>query len=112
MSMPRIATAIPKRRYQLGDFSLVVLGDIESQDGRDYKYLMGVIPDGKSQPELFVSAEKQKGQTYLMRVMAAQASQELDSSPTWNEVENFCLDAILVLKKMLNLMDEEEALVN
>jgi hypothetical protein len=112
MGMPKIATAIPKRRYQLGEFSLVVLGDIESQDGREYQYLMGVIPEGKAQPELFVSAEKQPGKTYLMRVMAAQASQDLEQSPNWNDLESFCLDATLVLKKMLSLMDEEAALIN
>jgi hypothetical protein len=107
MTMPAITTAIPKRRYQLGEFSLVVLGDIDSKDGRQYRYLLAVIPAGGQHPELFLSAEKQSGNLYLMRLMAAQASQELETSPYWHDLETFCADGVNVLKKILSLEDEE-----
>ena len=107
MALPQITTALPKRRYQLGEFNLVVLGEIESPEPRKYQYLMGVIPEGGAKPELFVTAERQKGGTYLMRVVAERAEQELEQSPNWNDLEYFCLDALLVVKKLLNLMDEQ-----
>ena len=107
MALPQIATALPKRRYQLGEFALIVLGEIESKDSRKYQYVMGVIPEGGSRPELFITAERRRGGTYLMRVVAERAEQDLEESSSWNELENFCLDALLVVKKLLNLMDEQ-----
>ena len=63
--------------------------------------------EGGSQPELFITAERQRGGTYLMRMVAERAEQDLAESPNWNDLENFCLDALLVVKKLLNLMDEQ-----
>ena len=50
MSKPGIVTAIPKRRYTLGEFSLVVLGEIESNDNRDYGYIMAVVRGTDPEP--------------------------------------------------------------
>jgi hypothetical protein len=33
---PRILTALPRRRYQFGDYGATLLGEIESGDGIDY----------------------------------------------------------------------------
>jgi len=112
MALPQIKTAIPKRRYQFGEFSLVILGDIESYDGVYYHFLMGIIPDGANVPELFISAEKcppderQEG-AYQMRVIAEQASKTINKSERWKELEAFADDALALASELLNLTDEE-----
>ena len=107
MTMPVIVTAIPKHRYQLNEFQIVLLSDIESSDNVSYQYLLAVIPEGARQPELYISAEKIPGRTYQMRVVAAQASQILQQSPDWHDADVFATDALLVLKKLMGLMNEE-----
>ena len=37
---PKIQRAIPKKRYQLGEFGVTVLGEIESPDIASYHYIM------------------------------------------------------------------------
>lgn len=112
MALPQIKTAIPKRRYQFGEFSLVILGDIESSDGVYYHFLMGVIPEGANAPELFISAEKcppneRQDGAYQMRVVAEQASKTIEKSDRWKQLEVFADDALVLVSKLLNLTDEE-----
>jgi hypothetical protein len=111
MSLPVIHTAIPKRRYQYGEFALVVLGEIESGDAAAYHYLLGIVPEGKSQPELFVSAEKvaKKGEdrAFQMRLIAEQISQTVGYSDAWDDLEVFTADALALCAQLLNLKDEE-----
>ncbi len=112
MSLPIIHTALPRRRYQYGEFSLVMLGDIESGDGVPYHFLMGIIPDGKSQPELFISAEKvgrreEAEGAYRMRLIAEKVSQTLGHADHWGEEEDFARDALNLAAELLQLPDEE-----
>jgi hypothetical protein len=110
MALPVIKTAIPKRRYQFGEFHLVVLSEIESGDGIPYHFMMGVIPEGASAPELFISAEKcpraQKG-AYQMCVIAEKARKTLEKSDRWEELDAFIKDALTLVSELLNLTDEE-----
>jgi hypothetical protein len=112
MALPKIKTAIPKRRYQFGEFSLVILGDIESDDEISYHYLMGIIPQGANTPELFISAEKssaaqrQQGR-YQMRVIAEQASKIVEQSDRWKDLDSFIDDALALVSELLTLTDEE-----
>jgi hypothetical protein len=112
MALPIIKTAIPKRRYQFGEFTLVVLGEIESGDDIPYHFLMGVIPDGSSAPELFISAEKsprnqREAGAYQMRVMAENTSKTIKKSDRWKNLEAFVDDALALVSELLNLTDEE-----
>jgi hypothetical protein len=112
MALPIIKTAIPKRRYQFGEFSLVVLGNIESDDGISYQFLLGIIPEGKNQPELFISAEKnppnqREAGIYQMRVVAEQASKTLEQSDRWQDLDVFVKDALALTSELLNLTDEQ-----
>jgi hypothetical protein len=112
MALPVIKTALPKRRYQFGEFLLVVLGEIESGDNIPYHFLLGIIPDGANAPELFISAEKcsrspaQAG-GYQMRVIADKMSQTLNQSDRWGNLDDFINDALTVVTKLLNLVDEK-----
>ena len=112
MALPVIKTAFPKRRYQFGEFLLVILGEIESGDNIPYHFLLGVIPDGANTPELFISAEKcphsqAKAEVYQMRIIADQMSQTLNQSERWCHLDEFVDDALTVVAKLLNLVDEE-----
>jgi len=112
MALPVIKTAIPKRRYQFGEFDLVVLSEIESGDGIPYHFLMGIIPEGAEAPELFISAEKcpraQKEEgAYQMCVIAEQARKTLEKSDIWEDLDAFVNDALTLVSELLNLTDEE-----
>ena len=112
MALPVIKTALPQRRYQFGEFLLIVLGEIESGDNIPYHFLLGIIPDGANVPELFVSAEKcSRSQTqegaYQMRIIADKMSQTLNQSDRWGNLDDFVDDALTVVTKLLNLVDEK-----
>lgn len=116
MALPIIKSAFPKRRYQFGEFLLVVLGEIESGDNIPYHFLLGVIPEGANAPELFISAEKylssqaEEG-VYQMRIIADKMSQTLNQSNRWCHLDEFVDDALTVVAKLLNLVDEEPVLL-
>lgn len=116
MALPVIKTAFPKRRYQFGEFLVVVLGEIESGDNITYHFLLGVIPNGANTPELFISAEKCLGSqaeegVYQMRIIADKMSQTLNQSDRWYHLDEFVDDALTVVAKLLNLVDEEPVLL-
>lgn len=116
MPLPLIHTALPKRRYQYGEFTMVVLGEIDSRDNVPYQFLMAVIPPEANTPELFVSVEKCSRQTsqdgkYQMRVIADQMSQTLGKSDSWGDLDAFINDALAVLSKLLNLTDEQPMVI-
>lgn len=110
MSMPQIGTAIPKRRYQLGEFTAVVLGDVESRDGEEYRYVMALVPEGQRQPIFYVSAVRNridKEGSHRLRVASAQMTQDMGAADGWSNLDNFCGDALQVARQALGLMDEQ-----
>ena len=48
MEAPKIQTAIPQRRYQFGEYTGVVLGEIESSDAVKYQYILALVREGES----------------------------------------------------------------
>ena len=46
-AFPKIKTAIPQRRYQYGDYLVTVLGEIESGDDRDYRFVAAFRQRGR-----------------------------------------------------------------
>lgn len=109
MALPSINTAIPKRRYQLGLFQITVLGEVESDDPQQYRYIMGVAADGETQPGMCVSVEKpEAGEAGLaMRISMADGSQVIGHSEAWHDLDTFVEAALEVVVKMLKLDDEE-----
>ena len=75
MRKPNICRAIPKQRYKLGDYTIVVLEDIESEDEVEYEYLLAAIRDGRPEPEVYITCEKTHTATavdgHAVRVFAA-----------------------------------------
>ena len=111
LEAPLIQTAIPKRRYQLGAFSGVVLGEIESGDGIEYHYLLAMVEDGAAQPQFYVSAERNRGAAakrgiFRMRVMAPWGTEVLGDSDRWRDLDAFLTDAFSIVMAQLALTDE------
>ncbi|MDD3448901.1 MAG: hypothetical protein PHF72_07715 [Gammaproteobacteria bacterium] len=113
MDAPRIGTAIPKRRYQLGEYGLVVLGEVASLDGRDYTWIMALTRDGEARPDLFVTSEanppgeREQG-SHRLRVIAASGEKVLGSSDGLSDIDNFATVAIGITKQLFKLEDEQE----
>lgn len=112
MPAPDIKTAIPKKRYKLGEFTLVFLGEIETTDSLPYQYIMALVKDGEEEPSVFVTSEKIRGEekkrgSHRMRVLGPDTDQVIGISDRWANLDNFIEDGIAGAKKMFGLGDEE-----
>jgi hypothetical protein len=110
MNKPGIMTAIPRRRYRFGEFTVVVLGDIESSDGIDYRYIMAVVKGADPEPGLYLTAEKAGGtghqSDYTMRILMRDGAEVIASSPAWGELEAFVQEGLEIVGEVLDLSDE------
>jgi hypothetical protein len=106
---PGIGTAIPRRRYKLGEFTLIVLGDIESKDGLDYQYIMAVIRGEDPEPGIYITAERGRevGQPeFSMRFIMRDGSEVIGSSSQWSDLDAFVDEATGIVTRVLSLSDE------
>jgi len=106
---PGIRTAIPKRRYRLGEFTLTVLGDVESSDGIDYQYIMAVIQGQDPEPGMYITAERPGapgGGELSMRLVMRDGAEVIGSSDQWVSLDMFAGEAIDIVTRILNLSDE------
>jgi hypothetical protein len=109
---PNIRTAIPKRRYQLGDFSITLLGEIESNDPANYQYILAFVPMGEAQPNFFVTAEKvppkdRADGAYRLRVINSAMSEVMDQSDAWGDMDRFADQGIQLAQQALGLTGHE-----
>ena len=117
MDAPRIQTAIPQRRYQFGEYTGVVLGDIESGDDVKYRYILALVREGESRPSFYVTSEKnprrraQEG-SHRLRVITQGLDEEIASSDAWAELDAFCAEAFAVAAKVLGLSDEQPVVIS
>lgn len=112
MSILKLNRAIPIRRYQLGEFKVVLLGDIESTDDTLYKFVLAFVPEDKAEPLLYITceqnqAEEQSEGSHRIRVIAPHDAQVFGSSDRWEDVEAFAEDGLLMARKLLDVTDEE-----
>ena len=108
---PQIKTAIPKQRYQIGPFTAIVLGDIDSSDGLDYQYILAMVEEGRDRPGFYVTAERVQGEDaargrYRMRILAAWGTEVLGQSDRWQTLDGFIDDAFSIAVAKLALTDE------
>lgn len=106
MSKPAISTAIPLRRYKFGEFTLTVLGDIESPDEPKYRYIMAVIQGDDPDPGLYVTAEQGAGKDMAMRIMMRDGEEVIGHSEQWRDLDGFIDEAVTIVSRLLNLSDE------
>jgi hypothetical protein len=106
---PGIRTALPKRRYRLGEFTLTVLGEVESSDGIDYQYIMAVIQGQDPEPGMYITAERpdgSAGRELMMRLIMRDGSEVIGSSEQWVSLDMFTGEAIDIVSRILSLSDE------
>lgn len=111
MQAPHIRTAVPRRRYQVGEYNVVVLGEIESNDPIFYRFVMAVVPEGENVPVFYVVSEKaRRGEavqgSHRLRVVAERLNEDLGVSDRWADLDAFAEEGLLVIRKALGLMDE------
>jgi hypothetical protein len=109
---PTIRTAIPKRRYRVGDQNVTVLGEIDSGDGVDYRWIMAFVQDGQSRPGFYVCAEKNRPASearYRLRVVNAVMSEVVDQSDTLGDLDTFADEGLRLGMSALGLANEPVA---
>ena len=106
MSKPVISTAIPLRRYRFGEFTLTVLGDIETPDAVSYRFIMAVVQGDDPEPGLYVTAEQGAGEDISMRIMMRDGDEVIGHSGLWRELDGFVDESIRIVSQVLNLSDE------
>ena len=109
---PQIKTAIPRHRYQVGDYAASLLGEIESGDSRAYRYILAFIPVGRKEPDLYVCAERtpaaeQGAGAYRLRVIGEALSEVLDTDDRWGDLETFAAQALKLGAQALGLQREQ-----
>jgi len=106
VSKPAISTAIPLRRYKFGEFTLTVLGDIESSGEMKYRYILAVIQGEDPEPGLYITAEQGVGKDLAMRVMMNDGDEVIGHSDQWRDLDVFADESISIVSRVLGLSDE------
>ena len=109
---PVIRTAIPQRRYRAGDYQVTLLGEIDSGDGIDYRFILAFIEQGQGRPSFYVCCERNRppdpeGGAWRMRIVNSTMSEVLDASDEWRNVDAFASDAMEVAAQALGFAQED-----
>jgi len=108
---PKINTAIPHRRYRVGEFDVTLLGDIESSEDVEYRYILAFVEEGKPKPAFYVCSERNPpGQradgSHRLRMINEVMSEVLSSDDAWKDMDRFAEEGLKVGIKALGLRDE------
>lgn len=114
MHAPQIVTAVPERRYHIGTFSAVILGEVESADGLEYRYVLALVPEGESEPVLYitcrdVSDQEPAGASTIVEVLAESGERAFGPDDRWRDLDAFAGDALAMVQRVMGLTDEEPA---
>lgn len=109
---PMIKTAIPKRRYQIGDFGVSLLGEIESGDAHSYRFILAFVRDGQSQPSFYVCAEQGSStgaeqEAFGLRVINEVMSELMETSTKWGDLDSFAEQGLKLGVQALGLQREQ-----
>ncbi|EIC21056.1 hypothetical protein [Thiorhodovibrio frisius] len=108
---PTIKTAIPKGRYQIGDYSATLLSEIESPDARTYRYILAFVPDGQREPRLYVcsesAADPAEPRLCHLRVVSETLSEVVDSDARWADADVFAEQALELGIQALGLSKQQ-----
>jgi len=111
-AFPVIRTAIPRRRYRVGDQNVTVLGEIESGDGIGYRWIMAFVQDGQPRPGFFVCAEKNRpgsDAAFRLRVVNAAMSDVVEQSDALGDLDAFAEAGLRLGTSALGLANEPVA---
>ena len=107
MNKPDIRRALPQRRYKFGEFTVVVLGDIETGDAVNYRYIMAVVREGDAEPGIYLTCENARGGQQQLRLVMRDGAEVIAEDPQYADVEVFTVAGLDILRQILNLGDEE-----
>jgi hypothetical protein len=112
MNAPHIKTAVPKRRYEIDNFSVVVLGEIQSKDPVNYKYIMAFVDVSETAPLMYITAEENPpGQRddgrYRVRVLMGDDDRDMGSDEFPGDLDQFAEYALQLASRLLQLTEEE-----
>ena len=101
-----------QRRYQFGEYTGVVLGEIESSDAVKYQFILALVRAGEGKPGFYVTAEKNPRSrahegSHRLRVITDGLTEEIESSDRWADIDVFCEEAFAVAAKVLGLSGEQ-----
>ena len=114
MALPIIQSAIPKRRYQFGEFAITLLADINSSDPVSYLYIAAVLREGASKPEVYITCESttsNEQSTYRIRVLSEKDEHIISQDKQWHHEQKFCDYALQGIQQMFELTDETPILI-
>ncbi len=119
MYMPRISSATPLRRYRLGTYRAVLLGDIESVGAVAYLYILyilAVVADGAPEPLLYVASEVNAladadGGSHFLGVFDERGHGNGGASNEWADPDLFAQKALSIALERLDLSEPPEQLV-
>ena len=109
---PTIGTAIPKRRYQIGDFSATILGEVETSDPRQYRYILAMVPMGQRSPILYVTCEavppkESAAGNYRLRLINEAMAEVMDTADRWGDLDTFADQALKLAAQALGVQREQ-----
>ncbi len=114
MAFPTIQSAIPKRRYQFGEFAITLLTDISSSDPVSYLYIAAALREGASNPEVYITCEATTANdeaSYRIRVLSEQDEHIINQNKEWRHEQKFCDYALQGIQQMFELTDETPILI-
>ena len=108
MDRPKITTAIPRRRYQFGDYGVTVLGEIESSDPPNYTFILAMVKEGDSEPSTYVICDRRRRGdfAYRVRLVMEGFNEVMGESDDWGDLDAFCEFGLQVAAKALDLGNE------
>lgn len=115
MAFPTIQSAIPKKRYQFGEFAVTLLTDINSSDAASYLYAAAVLREGALKPEVYITCESatlNNENTYRIRVLSEQDEHIISQDKQWRHEQKFCDYALQGIQQMFELTDETPILIS
>ena len=108
---PRIKRAIPLQRHQVGEYGVTLLGDVESGDQVDYRYILAFVEEGESRPTFFVCCERNRSAeaegAYRLRIVSSALSEVLSISDDWKDADRFVSEGLKLGIQALGLTSEQ-----
>jgi hypothetical protein len=109
MAIPQIQSAYPKKRYKYGEFVVTLLTDVVSKDATEYTYLIAIMSEGKTHPEVYITYQQVNvdGQmTYQVKVISEQDEHIINDDDNHMSETSFCEFALKGIEQMFGLTDE------
>ncbi len=108
---PIIKRAIPLQRYRVGEYGATLLGEVESGEAVDYRYILAFVEEGEAKPTFFVCCEKNPSRetegAYRLRVVSSAMSEVLGASDAWKDADSFVSEGLKLGMQALGLTSEQ-----